>query len=288
MPRHSSDSPAGIQYAGLAGVSQSCLDAVRRFIQFGDHIKHAFVLTAGHHHALLLELEIQETIAIRPGFGSGYSGAGPHALADVLELLHAHGAEIDECEVSTELLERINDAALTRGDLARLEEARVVRPSRWYDYVFAVHGSRANEKVWSQFPSVMPWRIIDPRIIDLAKKFFDDADNAILVGFRRLEDIVRARIGADEHGAKLFSQAFLGDGARLEWKGINSSEQTARAQIFTGTFSAFRNPRAHREAKSYENLREFLALNLMFVLEAEARPKAPQPSSQAQPPSPKK
>ncbi len=67
----------------------------------------------------------------------------------------------------------------------------------------------------------------------------------------------------DHHpGTKLFSQAFNpGDGA-LTWKDADNGELAGRMQLFTGTYAAHRNPRAHREPKgrSAELLREFLLL----------------------------
>jgi hypothetical protein len=262
---------AGLQYAGIAGVSESCLNAVRRFIQFGDRVREAIILTAGSEHAFLLDLAIEEQIAIRAGFSSGYDGTGPHAFADALELLEAHGAEIRECEVEESLIRRIDDAALTVVDLEAILGSPEIRPTRWYGYIYAVHNDRRDRAVvWGQFPAVMPWQVIDPRITDLAKAFFENADNAILTGFRRLEDLVRTRTGSDEHGGKLFSQAFLGESSKLHWPKIASSEQTGRGQIFTGTFSAFRNPRAHQEVHGGDSLAEFLALNLMYRLESSA------------------
>jgi hypothetical protein len=74
------------------------------------------------------------------------------------------------------------------------------------------------------------------------------------------------------HGAKLFSAAFLGDDPLLKWQVDDEAEQKGRANLFTGAFMAFRNPRAHRiqSDNSHEQLSEFLLLNQLFRLEADA------------------
>jgi hypothetical protein len=116
----------------------------------------------------------------------------------------------------------------------------------------------------------MPWSILDRRIVDLALLFPSNPNDAILSGFRRLEDVVRQRIDSKEHGAKLFSQAFLGENSKLCWKDVEFSEQTSRGQLFVGTFGAFRNPKAHRENAGLNDLAEFIALNQLYLLEVAA------------------
>jgi hypothetical protein len=123
--------------------------------------------------------------------------------------------------------------------------------------------------LWRNFPSVIPFAIIDSRITDLALRFYENPDKNLLTGYRRLEDIVRNRTGIDEHGVKLFSEAFHGDKAKLGWKGLGDNERIGRANLFTGAYMAYRNPRAHHELEHHaENqLMEFLLLNQLFVLE---------------------
>jgi uncharacterized protein (TIGR02391 family) len=129
----------------------------------------------------------------------------------------------------------------------------------------------------------MPFGILDPRLADLALDFHAAPDRVLLDGFRRLEDRIRERTGLAEHGTKLFSQAFAGDDSRLVWnmpsnaRGaerdlIEKGEQAGRAQLFTGAYQAFRNPRAHRTLNhsAAEALSEFLVLNQLFRFEAEA------------------
>jgi hypothetical protein len=119
---------------------------------------------------------------------------------------------------------------------------------------------------------VIPFAIIDARIIDLAISFWKDPDDKLLKGYRRLEDAIRKRTSLDEHGTKLFSQTFAGNNPKLTWDHIDDGERAGRANLFTGAYMAHRNPRAHRELESDRDgqLAEFLLLNHLFRLEKEA------------------
>lgn len=269
---------AGMQYLGLSGLSQECQDAVMRLLQYGDRITHARILTCSNEHCLLLTVNVGDLIAVKSGFGSGYQGAGSRTFSFVLQLLEAHGADIEEYEVCHDLIERLDMSALTTADIADLETARPVRPSRWYDYVFEEHWEQKESGVlWKEFKPVIPYAIIDSRITDLAIRFWDGPDDCLLTGYRRLEDIVRERTGLDEHGAKLFSQAFQVATAKLVWKDLDSGEQDGRASLFTAAYKAYRNPRAHRELERHPNeqLAEFLLLNHLYLLVKESCERIP-------------
>ena len=290
---------AAVQYHGLAGISRSCLDAVRRILSFGERADLAILLTSGGRHAFLLLSARHGDIAIKSGFSSGYSGEGPAALADALNCLTAANIEIEEVEAPAQLLDRLDLSAMTMADLDLIQRRPDIRPSRWYDYVYAVRGDDVERnRAWSSYPEVMPWHSIDSRLHDLAATFAESPDRAILEGFRRLEDIVRKRIGSREHGAKLFSIAFAGDKPALQWHErlattelqfemaddlqhapdggmpelIDRGEQIGRAQLFTGAYQAFRNPRAHRQLDmpGHDALSEFLVLNQLFLFEGAA------------------
>jgi len=267
---------AGIQYAGLPGISSSCQHAVMRLVQYGDRIKTALILSCDGHHGLLLTVEPEELVAVKSGFSSGYAGEGPRTFAEVLRLLREVDAEIDECEVSAGLLERLDVSALTVRDMTAIESAPRIRPIRWHNYVHdgPSSGMRTRSALGG-FRAVMPWAVIDDRIADLARKFFESPDDSILTGFRRLEDSVRERTGIHEHGAKLFSLAFAIDDSKLVWNVKDPSEQKGRAQLFTAAFMAYRNPRAHRELGLDEvgMLAEFLILNQLFLLERQSAPR---------------
>jgi len=192
----------------------------------------------------------------------------------VLQILDSHGATIIENEVAHSLLEKIDYSALTRSDLRRVKKMRHVRPSRWHDYVFEDDFKRAREgTLWrEEFPAVMPFALIDARIMDLALDFWNSPDNSLLVGYRRLEDIVRERAAIEQHGSKLFSQAFNPDDGPLTWEHLNNGERAGRMQLFTGTYNAHRNRRAHRELRTHsgELLGEFILLNHLYCLERDA------------------
>jgi len=219
-------------------------------------------------------LEGGDPVAVKSGFASGYSGEGPRCFSYVLQILDSHGAEIIEHDVEHSLLDKIDYSALTRSDLERVENMSPVRPTRWHDYVFHDDFKKASEgTLWhEEFPAVIPFALIDARIMDLALGFWNSPDNSLLVGYRRLEDIVRERTAIEQHGTKLFSQAFNpGDGA-LTWEHVDEGERAGRMQLFTGTYGAHRNRRAHKElrTRSEELLGEFLLLNHLYCLERDA------------------
>jgi hypothetical protein len=273
MVSRKEESLAAIEYHGLAGVSQACKEAVIRMIQFHEPIKLVRILTSDGSHCLLLTLERGDLVAIKSGFASGYSGEGPRALSYVLQLLHAHNVEIDEISASKELVDRLDASALRRADIKAIETAKRVRPVRWHDYVFEEDWTTHHAgEYWAECRPVIPYAILDPRIADLAVHFWDKPDDALLVGYRRLEDIVRARTQLDEHGAKLFSQAFLSEGAKLHWKDIGDRAQQGRGNLFASIYLAYRNPRAHREliVDAKGSLVEFLLLNHLYRLERDA------------------
>jgi len=272
MPRRS-EPHNGIQYVGLPGVTEDCIEAVQRLIQFGDRIERARILTSGNEHCLLLTVSVDDLIAVKSGFSSGYGGSGPSGFSFVLQLLEFHGVRLEEYDVGPEFLEKVDNSALTVRDIDQLDATRAVRPSRWPDYILERDWERdAAGTLWRDFPPVIPFAVVDARLADLAKSFWEGADERLLTAYRRLEDIVRKRTKLKESGSKLFSQAFLGDSARLGWKSLDPSEQVGRGNLFVSAYMAHRNPRAHREAghDPDEQLREFLLVNHLFRLEAQS------------------
>lgn len=265
---------AGIEYFGTAGISEHCLRAIKRLIQNDENIEEARVLSAHQVHCFLLRLEQGGLIAVKSGFSSGYNGEGPRAFARALKLLANYGVEVEEYIVPSQLLERLDASALTEKDLGLVSAATPVRPIRIYDYVYDAGLSSFDLKGFKQeFPAVMPWAIIDPRLVDLALKFFEDPDGSVLTGFRRLEDIVRGRLKSEaQQITRVFAQAFQGEKSLLTWKDIDPGEHTGRGQMFTGIYSAYRNPRAHRVLGSDNSsvLSEFLMLNQLYLLESTA------------------
>lgn len=233
----------------------------------------ARILSSSGSHCLLLTINTGELVAIKSGFSSGYGGEGPHTFSYVLRLLEGYEVEVEEYDVPQELINRLDRSALTMDDLAFLDAARPVRPGRWYDYIYRNHRNLDDAGgLLREFPLVIPLAIVDPRIADLAIGFWTRPDEKLMTGYRRLEDLVRARTGVDEHGSKLFSIAFNGTTSKLRWTDADGGEQAGRASLFTGTYMAYRNPRAHREPGNSpdKQLAEFLLLNHLYTLEKTA------------------
>lgn len=266
---------AQIEYHGTPGVTQSCINALVRIINFGDRITNAILLSHNGSHCFLLTVNYGDKIAIKSGFASGYGGEGPGGLSTALQLLVRHGAEIEEIVVDEAVIERLDASCLLSDDLERIKSTHPRRPSRWYDYIFDIEGDihPNNKKLQHEFPAAVPYSLIDFRLVDLALKLTESPDAAIMTGFRRLEDIVRSRTGLlNESGVRLFQKAFLNDDSLLLWNDVESGEHKGRANLFVAIYMAFRNPRAHGEISTNETiaLREFLLINELFVLESQA------------------
>jgi hypothetical protein len=273
MSHDKMDPLAGIQYSGVAGSTKECQDAVLRLLQYGDRITLARILSHSNDHCLLLTVNNGDLVAIKSGFSSGYRGGGPHGFSYVLRLLDVHGADIDEYDVDEDVMERLDRSALTKTDLAMLDSARPIRPSRWPDYVFEedVENGRSG-RIWREFRPIIPFAVVDSRIFDLAISFWEDPDGKLMTGYRRLEDMVRERTGIDEVSAKLFSQAFLGEEPKLGWKALDKGARAGRGSLFTAAYTAHRSRRAHRELREYANdqLTEFMLLNHLYLLEKDS------------------
>lgn len=261
---------AGIQYAGEPGLTLSCQEAVLRLLQFGDKITHARILTCNGGHGLLITTDRNETVGIKSGFASGYPGEGPRRFSYVLHVLWHHEVEISQAQVSQGILDRLDASALTEADMEAIHRAR--RGDHWKHYMLPQH---FGVSPWSEFPPVIPYAIIDERLTDLALSFWEAPGDRLLTAWRRLEDVVRKRTGLDEHGARLFSRSFVGEGALLQWSNKSSGEAEGAAQLFANGFKAYRNRRAHREVNDppVDQLVEFLMLNQLFRLERAAQPR---------------
>jgi hypothetical protein len=217
--------------------------------------------------------EVGDMIAVKSGFSSGYGGTGPVCFSVVLQLLHSHHVEIDEWIADQTLIARLDDSSLTADDIERITAGKAVRPSRWPEYVLERHRKQGgNGTLWREFPPLIPFSIVDPRIMDLAINFWSDPDSNLMRGYRRLEDILRERTGITESNTKLFSRVFMGKDAVLTWVVQDESEKNGRSSLFTSAYMAYRNPRAHQELPRSELLSEFLLLSHLFQLEREAVP----------------
>jgi len=273
---------AGVQYHGLAGATRECLDSTKRLIHYGDKIHEAKLLTykdgGSTHHAFILNINYDEIIAVKSGFSSGYSGTGSRGLAKTLQLLIRHEVNVSEYEVEKELVERLDKSCLLQADLNNIEKLAPVRPDRYLDYIFALYPRAGrclydDEELRREFPTAMPFGLIDTRLVDLAIGFFDDPDACLMTAFRRLEDIVKKRANIKgKSGSRLFSQAFQGDESALYWEDEDKNEHASKANMFSAVYGAYRNPRAHRESRAQDKecLQEFLLINELYFLESAA------------------
>ncbi len=262
-----------IQYLGNPNVTQSCIKAVCRLLQCENVIERVLLLTAEHQHSFIFQNDLQELFIIKGGFTSGYHGEGPKGLATVLHILDRHQLDVEELEISPRIMTRLNDALLNTKDLESISLALPVRPKRLADYTYPFSEDLKLASTHSRYyPKILPYALIDKRIFDLALLFSNDPDAAILSAYRRLEDIVRSRINNTESSSKLFSKAFVGKDSILTWSVPDESESIGRGGLFTSIYYAFRNARAHRELSpsQSEELREFMLINELFLLEAAA------------------
>ena len=264
---------AGVEYYGIPGCTQECVDSIMRLIQFNDKILKARILSCNKDHGFLLTINIGDIVGIKSGFASGYRGEGPRGFSYILQLLQSYEVEIEEYIVNQELIERLDSSSLTKLDIKNIDKSKPIRPNRWINYIFEEdRDNNINGKIWKEFPYVLPLAVIDRRITDLAKSFWENPDEKHINGYRRLEDIVRKRSGIQEHGTKLFSRVFLNSRPKLAWKGISTPEQKGRGGLFSSTYMVYRNPRAHNELKRDPNelINEFLLLNHLFLLESKS------------------
>jgi len=209
-----------------------------------------------------------------PGFASGYGGEGPRGLSLALSLLELHEVSVDEVDVEEGIYRRTHDALLTNADTIKINALRPVRPPRIWDYIWPEHRKSLKDKtLWVDAPPLLPLSLIDPRILDLALRFGDDPDAALYRGHRRLEEILRDRIGSNNWSSRLLTEAFRGSPPKLTWPEISEGEQSGRANLFHGWYSAHRNPRAHGESIRGDLrslMSEFLMLNHLYILESHA------------------
>jgi hypothetical protein len=274
MALFTSHRPAGLAYHGSSRTTQSCVEAIARLIQAGEWITQAFLLTADGRHCFVLEIAEYDLVVIKAGFTSGYSGEGPTGLALALRLLRRHRIDVEELEVSPDVLRRVDDSRLTDDDLKLINTSQAIRPIRLEQYTYGVfHDEPCAPKMRAAFPLIVPFGLVDERIVDLAVNLGERADSAIAAAFKRLESIFVERCGKpDRYGVRLFKEALKGPCSLLTWEGIGEQEAEGRAELFVAVYRGFRNRRAHKElnSKPAEALREFLLVNELFLLEAEA------------------
>ncbi|MDC4295888.1 TIGR02391 family protein [Acinetobacter baumannii] len=262
-----------VEYWGNQGITQTCLMSLCNLIQTHSDLTYALLLTNEQTHAFIIKDENESFYVIRSGFTSGYMGEGPRGLATALTLLKRHEIETEEILVSSKILRKTNNSTLNDSEIELLFKQEIIRPIRLHDYIYPFTKEVAEtHKRKRYYPLELPYSILDDRIFDLALLFKQDPDSALLKAYKRLEDILRTRTGLNEHSNTLMSKAFNIPSSSLTWNVPNNGENIGRANIFIGTYQAFRNARAHRESNgNYTQMfREFLLINELYLLEAEA------------------
>ena len=265
-----------INYLGVEGITQNCLEALALVLQINNHVGKAILISGPadssgcRSHAFLMDYQEHDKVIIRAGFASGYPGEGPKGLSRALALLDYHDYDVRQVEVKDKLFDKLNSSALSQADIDKIEHMPRMIDSRVWDYILRDDfESNFSNQAWRGFPIHIPLSLIDPRILDLAKDFWSDPDAALNKGYRRLEDVIRERTSLKHHGSKLMSAAFNHEDSPLTWR-EKSGNSKGLAGLFTSVFQAFRNPRAHsiHEKSESELVTEFLLLNSLFTHEA--------------------
>ena len=147
-----------------------------------------------------------------------------------------------------------------------------IRPIHLLDYIHPFKKEITQRSSLKRYyPLELPYSVIDDRIFDLSLLFKQDPDPALTKAYKRLEYIFRTHTGIKEHSTKLFTQVFQGENAVFTWDVPDSIEINGRVNLFTDTYMAFRNTRAHREKDEnvIEKYREFLLINELYLLDNE-------------------
>lgn len=263
-----------IQYLGTP-YTQDCLDAIGFILQTQTYIEKVLLLSCNQAHAYLIKSH-RNAYIIRSGFSSGYSGEGPKGLASSLQLLLKHNIEVEEVNISEKTMKKINQTSLSDNDLESILKTEYIRPLQIHEYIYAIYKTTEYQVNNDRYyPQTLPFHLIDSRIFDLSLKFNDDPNNAILTAYTRLEDIIRTKINSNSFSKELFEKAFYSNNPKplFIWQSAENLEASkAIGRLFTNIFTAYRNERAHSEVdKPYsKQLREFLLINELYILESEA------------------
>lgn len=263
-----------IEYVGNYGVTCNCVNAIKRYLFFGDTMKSAKLLSdEQHRHAFLLDINETLWVAVRSGFASGYNGEGSAALAFILLLLQAFNVEIVEYKTKSAVIDRLNKSSLSERDVDFFRTNSGATYG-WHEYIYnSRHRMDKPESTWATFPKSIPYALIDVRIFDLVNEYNSNPDACLVSGFRRLEEILKKRTNTNLIGTKLCDAAFKGDQPALSWK-TSKTETASRTEFFRSAFAMYRNRRAHNELKFDESLQlnELITMNLLFLMEGEAVP----------------
>jgi hypothetical protein len=269
MPKIKEETPMEyIEYGGSDGITETCLDAVFRYINYGDQINEVDILTYNMDHALLMRFGDGHCAFIRSGFSSGYSGEAPKGLALVIQIFLSLNVRIREYNVNRSFFKRVNAALIRMKDLVYLNKLKACKPLSYDRFVSLNQMNAAFEhQVWSKLKEPIPYALFDTRIADLVQEYREKPNDALLTGYKRLENILQAKFITKSFGLNLIKEIM--DKKNSIWTpGISEGVQKGRSLLFQGCFSSFRNELAHNEFVHVEyGLSEFLLLNLLFLYE---------------------
>lgn len=255
-----------IQYLGVRGSTGLCLDALRYVIQQPARLECAFLISFCGRHGFLLKNQFGWW-AIRSGFTSGYVGTGPRGLNTALRALIDLEVDLHEKHCGN-TLSRIDSGKLRKQDISGLYSNYMPVP----DLLPYKLPDSEQRDIWNVMPGI-PFALLDSRLHDLARDFFDNPDAKLHAGYCRLEGILRERTGLAAFGKNLFERAFSKDPPLLAWEDCDPGEVRGRANLFISVFQSYRNPRAHNETESSARsaVRELVLLSHLYMLEAEAK-----------------
>ena len=264
-----------INFVGT-GYTKASIEAVQRYLLFGDKIDKVFIFSCEHEHSLVLQIK-QTWVIIKSGFASGYLGEGSKGFAYILALLENYCNDIDEFEVNRKIIQKIEHNSLQEEEIQSILNGKQQSRAHWIDYILDINNQLYSDfSLWKKFPVQIPYSIVDFRLIKVALNFFDDPDARLNDAYRDLEDILRKKTGENfGFGSDLIKKAFPSSKSSLQWNDCSENENEARRSLFINVYNAYRNRRAHRKENMMhdEYLVEFLAVNHLFRLEAESKKK---------------
>lgn len=269
-----------VDYVNGERTSRGALQALMNALQLQPAVTKVWLLTTDYDHALIVVYQDDKYIAIQGGLSSGRPSEGTKTLSKALAFIDSLGLSIHEILVPFGLMNRLIRGGLTQKDISTLD-AGGVGHGHWPNYILPEDWeSSTTRQLWDTAEPMIPMAIIDPRLRDIAIRFWKSPDSALMDGYRRLECCIRGRIDCNSRGIDIFGKAFGGKQPQLAWQEELGSGDSARQLLFRGVFQAYRNARAHNELQTSpnESLTEFLLLNHLFLLEA-AAVNAPSPDS---------
>jgi hypothetical protein len=257
------DALAGIQYLGVSGVSKDCYDAFVIVLQ-SYHVSQMIVLTTKEahtsNHALLMHSSIGD-ICIKDGFASGYVGEGPYWFDKVIKLALIAQIDIDEAQISGNVLKRVKESCLICDDIDYISLTK--RGCRLGDYILSYESNYSLDST-TITSTRLPLCNINQALLPLAFTFNVDPVSAIMKANTLLEDKLREHVDTnrkEEVGSKLAAE-FCKDGSCDD-----TLTKGGAYMLFQAYFKLYRNAIMHRNVQENNDMIfEFLYVNKLFNL----------------------